>query len=197
MYYPNFNFSISSTPTPLRTNTSNINYNANAEWNHIFQNPFAEQNNLFEIRPQQSLDYIQLLSANEIQQQQSNQQQLLNQQHLNQQDNTIVASAQSNAGELENNTFSLEDHDIIKKDFMKFDDFLKWFDEYNEKTNQLFTVTNSSIESDNYRYRIYKCIYHKDPTKINSRGNGERPVQNYYATGCKAHLRVFFSNFLN
>ena len=63
--------------------------------------------------------------------------------------------------------------------------------EHWNETFQLFTKFQSDPDENIvYKFVHYKCIYHKKPDKIKTKGDFKRPIQHYNATGCQAECRV-------
>ncbi len=79
-----------------------------------------------------------------------------------------------------------------RKTYNNFSEFENDSKLYCDETYQLYSkVTSGKVPgSEQYEYVEYKCIYHKDPNKIKTKGSGYRPMQSYQAKKCNAAIRV-------
>ena len=75
--------------------------------------------------------------------------------------------------------------------FLTFAEFEQIATKHWNETFQLFTKFQSDPDENIvYKFVHYKCIYHKKPDKIKTKGDFKRPIQHYNATGCQAECRV-------
>ena len=75
--------------------------------------------------------------------------------------------------------------------FESYEEFLSSFNQYKKRTNQVYSITNSTMKTKTVPISVlFKCKYSKCVEKCKSKGNGIRPLQQYSAKNCPAHIRL-------